>query len=112
MSAASALIKTARTEAGITQRELGERMGVSQAAIARLEGPHSNPRLSTLEGLLHATGHRLELSAVPYRSSVDESLIALQLRMTPAERVANFEAAYEDARELVLAAARSRGESS
>ena len=112
MSAASTLIKMARSEAGVTQRELGERLGLSQAAVARLESSRSNPRLSTLEEVLRATGHRLELSAKPYRSSVDESLIAMQLRMTPAERVANFEGAYEDARELALAASRSRGEPS
>jgi len=41
---------------------------------------------------------------------VDETLIAGKLRMSPADRIADFEAAYGGARELALAARRSRGE--
>jgi hypothetical protein len=56
--------------------------------------------VQTLAEVLGATGRRLELSALPHRSSVDESLIARNLRMTPAERLAAFETAHREVEEL------------
>jgi transcriptional regulator with XRE-family HTH domain len=89
MSAAE-LVRVTRIQAGITQAELGRRLGMSQAAVARLERPGSNPTVATLERLMHATGHRLELAASENGASVDESLIAANLRLSPAERLARF----------------------
>jgi predicted transcriptional regulator len=43
------LIREARAEAGLTQSELAERAGTTQAAVARLERPGANPRLDTLQ---------------------------------------------------------------
>jgi hypothetical protein len=77
--------------------------------VARLERRGSNPTTATLERALDATGHGLELVARP-KPSVDETLIARQLRLTPTERLAAFERAYSDVRDLALAARRSRGE--
>ena len=39
---------------GWTQKELARRLGVTQAAVARLEKPGSNPRRSTLQKLAKA----------------------------------------------------------
>jgi transcriptional regulator with XRE-family HTH domain len=108
--AAAQTIRNARQRSGMTQAELAERLGTSQAAIAQLESPGSNPTVATLERVLYAAGHELELEAKPTKPNVDLTLIARQLRMTPAERLAAFEAAYHDARELFLAGARARGE--
>ena len=47
---------------------------MSQAAVARMERPGANPTVATLERLMHATGHRLELTAGDNGSSVDETL--------------------------------------
>ncbi len=109
MSAAEA-IRSARRRAGITQAELARRLGTSQAAIAQLEAPSSNPTVATLDRVLYAAGHRLELNAKPSKPNVDLTLIARQLRLTPAQRLAAFETAYQSARELYLAGARARGE--
>lgn len=90
----SELIRDARRRAGLTQAELARRLGVTQGAIAQWERRGSNPRVETLADVLHATGHRLELAAVPHRGNVDETLIAGNLRMSPAERLAAFESSY------------------
>jgi transcriptional regulator with XRE-family HTH domain len=49
----------ARRRAGLSQRQLAERMGTKQAAIARLESGISSPRVGTLRRLAEVTGSRL-----------------------------------------------------
>jgi hypothetical protein len=85
-------------------------MGISQAAVARLERQRANPTVATLEDAMWATGHRLVLDAPVRRSGVDESLIRQHLELTPAERLRGIETMYVQARMLTLAGARSRGE--
>ncbi len=58
---AAALID-ARGQADLTQEEMAERMGTSQAAIARLEGNKGNPSLNTLRRYAEATGTRLKIT--------------------------------------------------
>ncbi|MGA9314823.1 MAG: helix-turn-helix transcriptional regulator [Solirubrobacteraceae bacterium] len=65
MSEAATLLREARYAAGLTQVALAERLDVSQAAIAKLERQGANPTVDTLDNVLCATGHRLELSAAP-----------------------------------------------
>lgn len=50
------LVHRLRTEAGLTQVELAERMGTTQSAIARMEGGGTRPTLDTLEKLASAVG--------------------------------------------------------
>lgn len=74
MSQAATLLREARYAAGLTQAALAERLDVSQAAIAKLERKGANPTVDTLDNVLWATGHRLELSAAPAsRPDADES---------------------------------------
>ncbi len=74
MSEASTLLREARYAAGLTQAALAERLDVSQAAIAKLERQGANPTVDTLDNVLCATGHRLELSVAPARQlDADES---------------------------------------
>lgn len=47
-------IKIARKKAGLTQRELGEKLGVSQSAVGQFEMDRSNPKLETLEKIASA----------------------------------------------------------
>jgi len=110
MSDAAALLKDSRRRAGLTQRQLALRLGVSQAAIAKLERPGANPTVETLAGALRATGHRLALAAPTRREGIDESLVRRQLELSPGERLHSLEAMYEQARALALAGGRSRGE--
>ena len=58
------MVIEARLRAGLTQKELAERMGTSQSAIARIEGGH-RPGLKMLERIARATGSRLKISLEP-----------------------------------------------
>ena len=58
---ASAMIK-ARGEADMTQQEVAEAMGTSQAVIARLESGKTLPSTRTLERFAKATRSRLRIS--------------------------------------------------
>jgi transcriptional regulator with XRE-family HTH domain len=104
------LLADARRRAGLTQASLAWRLGISQAAVARLEQPESNPRIATLDRALRATGTELIIAARPREPSIDESLVRQQLALTAAQRLHNLEVMYEQARELALAGATSRGE--
>jgi predicted transcriptional regulator len=80
-------------------------MKVTQPVVARLEREGANPRLSTLDRAIAATGHALELRAAePY--GIDESMIASDLRLTPDERLRAFESLYRFARKFGGAALR------
>ena len=57
---AAALIK-ARANADLTQEQLAERMGTTQATIARLESGRSMPSTRTLKRVAEATGTRLRI---------------------------------------------------
>ena len=50
------MITAWREHIGITQGELAARMGVSQAAVAKLEKPTANPRDATLKKVAEALG--------------------------------------------------------
>ena len=54
------MIRAWREHIGITQRELATRIGVSQAAVAKLEKPNAKPRRATLEKIAKALGISVE----------------------------------------------------
>ena len=101
MAAVDQLVRQARADAGLTQAELAQRLQTTQSAIARLERPGANPTIDTLVRLMQATGHRLDLDAAPALPPNDETLIAAQMRLSPAQRLAAFAAAYRGMRHLV-----------
>jgi transcriptional regulator with XRE-family HTH domain len=103
------LLRSARLAAGLTQNELARALGTTQAAVARLERSGANPTVATLDGALRATGHRLVLEAAAHKASVDETLIAGRLRLTPAERLRTFQGAHSKLARLAGAAHRARG---
>lgn len=47
-------IKSARKRAGLTQKELGEKLNVSQSAIGQFESENSNPNLKTIRKIAEA----------------------------------------------------------
>ena len=60
----SELIK-ARMHAGLSQRDVAERMNTPQSVVARLEGGGQNASLKTLQRYAQATGTRLKISFLP-----------------------------------------------
>ena len=59
------LIKAWREHLGITQKELAERLGVSQAAIAKFEHADARPRIATIRKISAALGLNEEQLSVP-----------------------------------------------
>jgi uncharacterized protein len=110
MSASPSLLRDARRRAELTQAELARRLGISQAAVAKLERPRANPTIATLEGALRGTGQQLVLSTEPLKRGIDETLVFEQLRLSPEQRLAQLERMYEWGRELTIAGAKARGE--
>ena len=55
----------ARKEQNITQKELSERTGITQADISRIENGSRNPSLDMMKRLAKGLGMRLKLEFVP-----------------------------------------------
>lgn len=82
------LLRRARKRSGLTQLELAQRAGTSQPTLARYESGTLVPRLETLERLVAATGHTLELQVQPQvrRGALTIDLVAAELQsLTKAE---------------------------
>ena len=58
-------LRWAREDAGLSQSELAQRMGVSQQAYARLESPDANLRMETLERAARALGMTVSVELEP-----------------------------------------------
>lgn len=71
------LVYRLRTEAGLTQAVLADRMGTTQSAIARMEGGGTRPSLDTLEKLASAVGADLVVG-VGENLSVNRSIAKLE----------------------------------
>jgi ribosome-binding protein aMBF1 (putative translation factor) len=65
---ASALIK-ARGDAAMTQEQVAQAMGTTQAVVARLEGGKTMPSTRTLKRFAKATHTRLRISFEPEKAS-------------------------------------------
>src|SRR5271165_6828469 len=61
----SAALIEARSQAGLTQEQVAQRMKTTQAVIARLEGGGSMPSTRTLGKYAKATGTKLKISFEP-----------------------------------------------
>ena len=83
------LIKESRLRAGLTQTELGARLGKAQSVIARWERDEVSPSLETVRDVVRACG----LDLTFFMSKFDDSNVTIidqHLRMTPAERFADL----------------------
>lgn len=56
------LISHVRTEAGLTQKQLSEMTGLSQANISRIESGQALPNLGTLKKIADSVGKKLVIS--------------------------------------------------
>ena len=52
----------ARIAAGLTQKDLAERIGTRQSNVSRIENGNSNPSIATLKRIAEATGTKLQVS--------------------------------------------------
>lgn len=82
----SDLIREARRRAGLTQRELAERAGTTQSAIARLESGRTSPSFDTVRRMMRLCGFNLLVALDPYDDS-DLAQAQALLRETPAQRL-------------------------
>ena len=83
------LIREARLRAGLTQAQLGSRLGKAQSVIARWEASQVQPSLETVRDVVRACG--LDLSF--HLSRFDDSNVTIidqHLAMTPAQRFADL----------------------
>jgi uncharacterized protein len=64
-TSAGALLREARTSAGLSQVELARRAGVTQSVISAYESGRRQPSLPTLTRLVEATGCGLEIAVRP-----------------------------------------------
>ncbi|MCA1712723.1 MAG: helix-turn-helix domain-containing protein [Actinobacteria bacterium] len=103
----SDLVREARRRAGLTQRELAERAGTTQSAIARLESGKTSPSFDTVRRLLRLCGFNLLVALDPYDDS-DLAQAKARLSRSPDERLRENDAGLAFARELQGAFARSR----
>lgn len=80
------IVRAARLEAGLTQRELAERVGTTQSAVARWEAGAESTRLDTLASLLRACGFEGDLTFRRH-DDVDRAQIREHLALSPSERL-------------------------
>ena len=100
------LVREARRRAGLSQRELGERAGTTQSAIARIETGRSTPSFDTVLRLVRLCG----LDLVVMLSERDDSDMAQAERLrdlTPEQRVRRMERVARQLNQLRKAGARS-----
>ena len=115
---AGRLVSDARTRSTLTQRELAERSGTSQSAIARLESGATRPTLATLKRTLAAAGFALRCELVPladpdpvvalYKKDVDRTLLRANLSRSMDERLRSLEEHQAFGREVQRAVAHSK----
>ncbi|MBA2504318.1 MAG: helix-turn-helix transcriptional regulator [Thermoleophilaceae bacterium] len=87
---AGALIRSVRSERGLTQAQLARRAETSQPQIGRIERGEISPGIDTVDRVLASMGKRLELRAEPLghgNVSVEE-LRHDYATLDPGERIA------------------------
>ena len=85
----AALVRDARSRAGLSQRELARRAATAQSVVARIERGQTSPTWETLSRLLAAAGFDLDarLAVRPVVGSHMLDDVARILRLTPEERL-------------------------
>ncbi len=89
MGSASTILASARTMAGLSQRELARKARTAQSVVARIELGETNPAWQTLHHLVRAAGFEIaaELRRIPHvdRQLMDD--VPRILRLTAEERL-------------------------
>lgn len=79
------LVREARKRASLTQRELAERAGTTQSAIARLESGRTRPAFDDVLRLVRLCGMDLQFMLIE-RDDSDWAQAQSMLTLAPAER--------------------------
>jgi transcriptional regulator with XRE-family HTH domain len=101
------LLREARLRAGLTQAELGRRVGRPQSQIGRWERGDVKPSLETLRELIRACGLELTLGLASYDDSYDEWILRA-LERPPRERLEHAEALEQEYERIRRAAGVAR----
>lgn len=80
------LVYLARTRAGLTQAELGERAGIAQNAVSRIERGEVDAGFSTVRKLVRACGFEPQIGLATRDSSYARDVRRRQ-GLTPRERL-------------------------
>ncbi len=80
------LLREARRRAGLSQRELAERLGTTQSSIARMESGAISPTFATLRSAIEACGFEIRIGLGESDPETD-SLFDQTLALAPAERI-------------------------
>jgi transcriptional regulator with XRE-family HTH domain len=82
------LIREARLLAGLSQGELGARVGKDRAQIARWERGAVDPSFETLRELVRACGFELNVAIGPANADeAEEKVLRKRLHLSPQERL-------------------------
>jgi transcriptional regulator with XRE-family HTH domain len=81
------LIRSRRESAGLTQRSLARRAGLTQAAISKIERGLVAPNWETVRNLLLAMGYEPELSTRRLSGRWDPVHLEASRKRAPAERL-------------------------
>lgn len=84
------LVREARRRAGLTQRELAERAGTTQSAVARLESGRTSPSFDIVVRLVRLCGLDLDIMLVE-RDDSDWAQAERLRDLTVDERLDRFE---------------------
>ena len=90
-------IRQARLKAGLTQKQLGEKLGISQAAVGQFEKNKSNPTIDTIKKFADALD--CDISDL---LSLTEAMPRLRDELPPEEPVSNLQEYLESIGYLVL----------
>jgi transcriptional regulator with XRE-family HTH domain len=82
---AAVLIREARRRAGLTQRELADRLGTTQSAIARLERGRTEPSCKRVVDAVRACGLELVAQLLP-ADEADSAVASTSLLADPETR--------------------------
>lgn len=80
------LIRMARRQGGLTQTELAERAGTSQAAVSAYESGRRSPSVDTLCRILTAAGFEVRMRLAP--PDTHTAALAAAEALVPAEQLA------------------------
>lgn len=93
---AAPIVRRVREASALSQRELADRAGTTQAVVSRVESGVASPSFDMVRRLANAAGFELRLECVPhrvtdlvvdaYKPGVDQSLLIANLRKSPRER--------------------------